>query len=1032
MKKKLLSLCLGGLVAAMTCTASAEMVVSLAEGYGNHMGTTTDVQSYDNTFYNAEGKIVRRVVRSAGTTGEMIVKNVYYYTYDNNDRLVRMYNEQWSEAKSKWSVIDDIAYEYDEQGRLVSETGGSATYQYTYDDMGNILTKKHLVTATGQEIQNLTYSDFIEGTINKPRKVKADGAYSNYVYDGTFEYDDQNRLIAESQFSTSGSKMSRTEYTYDVNGVKLNEVYMTTPSWNPSEIEAGSEADTLRYFKCIVRTPLGNDIYERKEYLYYVDDILGTAEWETPTSYVKEHYVDAESVVAPTTLSLVNVSTDETPNTVKITAVTPVGIVENAEYVIWRNYEPIATVQAVDGAIEYVDSNVASGVQTYFVQYTDVATGMYHGVTDLATIDMSLDLAPVTNLRLIGGYKGTYSDAQHAEYETFYIKLAWDAPICDYPVLGYKIYEKPFVIPTGEVAGDVCTFDANVPDLTSADFRVDVVYEFGTVVGEWVSFTWDNTADFEIGENDDDTAGELLLVLKDGNGVKEYYMYDNLNNIYRSKANVSTNNDPLYQYYYNYTDGALTEYYFTQYKDLGEWTDPKNHTFYTYDDQGRLASADNTIANRLKEYFYDEQGRLVKMTDKGKSNVNSDVYDKLYATYEYSGFDANNNPARLDYTDGIYASGSYYTLFTYDEKGRCISEVTYYTSSDVAWYKYEYEYDNNDICVNSVKSNAFDGEFTYAVRETRTTEDGKIYNLTIYNYSERSSEWTVYRTYTEYYAELKGAYAPRNLVVTDASTADAPNSIALTCDVPATEVPNAQYIIWRNSEQVAVVEAVDGKITFTESGLTNAEHEYFVQSYDAVNNVYYNISNAETVVFGIELPIITNLHYIKTTEGFATDMQGGQMPCYWVHFAWDAPETDLAIEGYNIYDAGWTVPQKMAANTCDSVSVYREATYDHPDQQREVAVEVTVVYSLGESERVAGTFVVEQTAVEEATVACAYVAGDYLVTDATCEVALYNVSGVKVAEYSNQSRIDLAQLPTGVYVARIEQNGKVQTIKIAR
>ena len=528
------------------------------------------------------------------------------------------------------------------------------------------------------------------------------------------------------------------------------------------------------------------------------------------------------------------------------------------------------------------------------------------------------------------------------------------------------------------------------------------------------------------------TTDSYQMVYSTNGAEKFYYMYDASNNLSRMKQNFH-DDSPQYQYFYNYTDNVLAEYYFIQYKEMGEWTDPKTHTFYTYDDQGFLVSCEDVASRRLYEYVYDEQGRLIEYSDKGKKSTSSVEYDKLYSTTYYSDFDENNKPRKEDYVHAMYAGSSKNTTYTYDEVGRVLTSETWKTSAETPYRKLVYTYDEKGIMTSMLQyeGNAETGTFdNLSYRETRTAGDNDTYVLVKEQY--KKEEWQLISEMTEHYVTIKGEYAPRNLVVTETTVAGVPNSIALTCDVPVTEVPNAQYIIWRDHAPVATVEAVDGKITFTEGNLENVKHEYIVQSYDAVNNVYYNVSNPAEVEFATEIPTISNLHYIKTTEGVAYDAQGYSMNCYWVHFAWDAPETDLEITGYNIYDAGWAVPQKMAVNTCDSVSVYRELSFDNPDQQKEVTIEVTVVCALGESERVSETFTVEPSAVEEATVARVYVAGDYLVVDAADEVALYNVSGVKVAEYSNQSRIDLTQLPAGVYVARIEQNGKVQTMKIAR
>ena len=395
----------------------------------------------------------------------------------------------------------------------------------------------------------------------------------------------------------------------------------------------------------------------------------------------------------------------------------------------------------------------------------------------------------------------------------------------------------------------------------------------------------------------------------------------------------------------------------------------------------------------------------------------------------------------MNYDDALYPSSSYFTYFTYDSKGNVLVEESWYpdlSSQDedaaVPYNKYEYTYNEDNLVVEMIKSNDnYEGGFAYAYRETRTEKAENVYELTTYNYVESQNDWSVYRTYTENYTRLDGAYAPRNLVVTDASTAELVNAVQLTCDVPEKEVENAQYIIWCDWQPVDTVVAVDGKITYEFASLeNNREIEFLVQSYDAVNDVMYNVSNVESVSFSVNLPPVSNLRYITTTRGDYNN-EGYVIPALWVSFEWDAPETDLEILHYNIYADGWAVPFHTTTNTTDSVYVYRENNFDHPDQQKTVQVEVSVEYVLGESEGVVEIFEVENAGVGSVeNVKSAYVAGEYLVVDNNATVEIYNAAGALVADYNNKTHIRLTSLSTGVYVVRVKVGETLQIVKIAR
>lgn len=533
---------------------------------------------------------------------------------------------------------------------------------------------------------------------------------------------------------------------------------------------------------------------------------------------------------------------------------------------------------------------------------------------------------------------------------------------------------------------------------------------------------------------------DIYMVKQEGSGKVVHNFYNADNNIVRSSDVDESMVTPLYQYFYTYTeDGLLVEDYYTQWKDAGVWTDPRDKMVYTYDEQDRLSTAENTMTNRKKFYTYNENGYLYQIVDMGK-NYGSTEYDKTYSTTTYLDFDENGNPAKAQYDDGLYASGCYDEYYTYDEKGRMLSKASYKLDGTPK-NKYEYTYNDYDIVMTSYKSvNDGNGGFEYSSRSVRTDVGNNQYE---FKYEEYWNDWVTHDSYTEFYSELKSEYAPRNLVLTDVTTAENPNAIELVCDVPVTEVPNALYIVWRDWQPVDTVAAVDGVITYAESGVANDVREYFIQSYDAVNDVLYNVSNIAPVAFNTVLPAVAELRYLETIEGFSVDGQGSQMPAYFVKFEWDAPETNLNILGYKIYDVlsfgegfdNFYIELKETQSTVDSVSVFRENSYDSPDQQKAITVMVTVLYELGESEGIIETFPVENpnAAVEGVHAErLAYVAGDNLVMADNAQVVIYNTAGAMVATYKNVKNINLVNLPAGAYIACVKVGKATQTFKIAR
>lgn len=1046
MKKNLLTLCLSLFVAASTMLAQAEAKMTYRETYGNHMNPSAGCQSKDYYFYNAQGQVVRHVFHTANVSGNFEVQNVYYYTFDDNGRLIHLENYQYRPAYSDWKLSEETTYEYDEAGNVLVEINSNKTYRYTYDADGNTTRCQVLVTGSDYMLEDITYFDFVEGVTNKPRAYESVGAYSSYTYSGTIEYDEQYRVVVDDRLTSTGSKMQRIEYAYDDNGVCVSEAWFTSPSWTPEAIEAGSAADTLQFSKDIKRTLIDGKYYKYTARSYEVVDFDANYNniyaWVDQSTAYHEYYANMNADTAPYELSLQNVSTAAEPNAVKITAQAPA--IPGLQYIVWRNWEAVATVEAVDGVIEYVDHNVESREHTYFVQAYDPANNIYYNVTDLVTINMLVELVPVTKIELVAGRKDTAKDGMTgATYDTYIITLKWEAPVCDFAVKEYQVFQKPFAMPVATVAGDVLTVELSMPDTETAEIRIDAVYELGTATGEYVTFTWDKSKDFDVNQ----PADVLTLVKQTSGGEVIVNLYNKENNIYRTKTLMSLNDGsygPDYQYYYNYVNGLLDEYYYIQYKDMGVWTDYKNHTYYEYDAQGRLVREENIYTYNLYEYEYDEQGRLVSYTRYGKyDRTNPDApYDKLYETITYSQFDANNNPLRMDCTDHLYPTSSYFVFYTYDDNGNVLVEEAWtpdFSTDDetdkVEYYKYENVYDENGINVECIKSNGnWDGPgFIYASREVRTKVSDNQYDYTYYNYSEREQKWTEYRSHNEYYAVLDGAYAPRNLSVTYVNNPNYVNAVQLSCIVPEKEVPNAKYIVWQDWQPVDTIAPFNGRISYVAENLENGRDiEFTVQSYDAVNDVLYNAADVVVANYTIELPPVTNLRYIKTTEGSQVDGQGGSFPVYWVHFEWDAPASDLEIKHYNVYEEGWAVPMTTTANTCDSLSVYRDKDFNSPDQQKEIGVQVSVEYVIGESELVTERFAVQHSGIEQVVVTDAYVDGNNLYANAVAQVAIYNLAGVEVINRNDVTSIDLSELPAGAYVASVVMGDKLQIIKFVR
>lgn len=122
------------------------------------------------------------------------------YTHDVNNRLVK----QVTTRSSNDSTI--VEYAYDAAGRLTEECVGNSTYQYTYDESGNLLKK----TLGDNIIDEYNY----DASGNLIKQINLYGS-TRYIYEYT--YDADGKLIEEVHKVESEEKLTL-NYYYDADG----------------------------------------------------------------------------------------------------------------------------------------------------------------------------------------------------------------------------------------------------------------------------------------------------------------------------------------------------------------------------------------------------------------------------------------------------------------------------------------------------------------------------------------------------------------------------------------------------------------------------------------------------------------------------------------------------------------------------------------------------------------------------------------------------------------------------------------------
>lgn len=1044
MKRNLLSM---ALCAIMAVSAMAETQVVASYQLGDAMGAS-GVTGKTINFYNAQNKVIRQITVKTDYAGDSYTETIVYYTYDENGLLTEDISVQYQPAYGKWEDGDHNVYQYDEQGRLIKYDDATRGYEYKYDEQGRLYYEKYYSNSTPTVIQELTYTEFDAN--GNPVKAESSGYQSEYRFDAEYSYDEMGRLSEVLRHCVTGTLHSKTAYTYDEKGICTETLdYISGYGKGGREGgEVGGVKDTLRFDKRVILEEVGNGWYIRTAQSWTT--YINPPAWTGGGSPFKELHMELNGETAPRNIVAENISTTEQPNTAKITADVPVTLpCENVSYLVWRNGELAGTVEAVDGKIEFVDAGIENDTYEYIIQTYDATNDIYYNTTDVATVEITVPHSEATNVRVNGGYWGKYSDSDTPEHDSFFVKLTWDVADCGQEILGYKVWLYPWAYPLFEIEGDTKSVDVPMTDATAGNFRVDVVYELGVKEGEYVTLFWDNTADFE-GE----PAIKYYLTHEvdygdhmGGSGASaiDYYLYNSANKISR-QVSYGYQNDgttvPTYNYFYEYnTNNQLISEFYRQMNAMGEWGKNKMTYVYTYNDKQQLIAKEDTTNHRLYEYFYDEEGRLVSETDKGMT-FGATEYNKHNSTTTYSQFNEFGLPEYVEFVHHAYASSCYNTEYTYDEKGRVLVQESRYPDG-TAYEKFEYEYNQYDIETCKTKYAPLYDEKTYKPTESfvlsfRTVREecGEMeYKRYDENYDLKSGSWIANGRFTiEHYSPLNGSLTPRNIVVTNVSTPESPNTIEVECNFPEVKLANAQYIIWRGWVPVDTVAAtaVDGAIRFRDVDVENGTYEYIVQTYDAVANKVFNATAPVKITIDTELNTITNLRFVSQTEGVYDDPEVGSLPAYWVHFEWDAPVTSLPVLGYNIYQDGFKIPISTTTNCNDSVWVYREAAEDVANQQLNTEVEVRVIYSLGESEGVLYTFDIEISAVDNISfTGSAYVAGETLYVEPQAEVAIYNVAGAVVATYNNNAAINLSALPSGVYVAVVKVDNAAQVLKVA-
>lgn len=432
-----------------------------------------------NPIYDEEGyPVYETVVVSTTKTPQ----EYYVYGYDengNNTTITKMqwgtydgYDQAWGDAK----VIRTNTY--DDQNRLTSWSDNTYSFNYEYDDNGNLARAYRAYTHEslyhiGQHDVDSIFSEY--DALGRPGKVEI-RTKSNTTTDyssandprlsfGTYTYEDQpngyytKTLILQKQVDATlddmvdGVENGKGVYGNGTPGDNIQKEVWNYDYWNR---EIGYER-----LKWAVVTKTGetdadgnvaeSDIYGwipygtgcKREYVKKegTDELLKTVwTWDNilkrftknaiVTGYANDYFYGATA--------LENVqATQGDGATVVITADVNPGLAVAGmtyAYEVYRNGALLGEARADDGGkFTFTDSGVKNGEYDYFFYTkTDVADGAYWNITNPVSVTVETHLPAVTAIR----------ENKSASDDTYSVTVEWDAPEVPAGVnlLGYNIF----------------------------------------------------------------------------------------------------------------------------------------------------------------------------------------------------------------------------------------------------------------------------------------------------------------------------------------------------------------------------------------------------------------------------------------------------------------------------------------------------------------------------------------------------------------------------------------------------------------
>ena len=477
-----------------------------------------------------------------------------------------------------------------------------------------------------------------------------------------------------------------------------------------------------------------------------------------------------------------------------------------------------------------------------------------------------------------------------------------------------------------------------------------------------------------------------------------------------------------------------------------------SETTYEYDAQGRLVK-ENT-PSEIYGYEYDEAGNIVKKT---VTNVYS---GQLVQTIEYVDFVAPNKPTAA-ISEGAYDSYNYVANINYDDNLNKVLEVHNKMVEDpdfgmmmpMPFEVEEWTYEADALAAYTRYYYDAEGQAVPTMRTTYTPVEGNPDKVQSVDETYFDGQWyqqagsTCVIEYADFAEDMLDMTRMEMMAMADEETAGQVNVIFSLPQVAYSGL--TQMAIYRDGEKVAQEDAVNlydfetGLCSYTDKGVRNGTHEYFVQPLvgtadEMGENVQWNgyfITYPIEVATETALPAVTDLHLAKartvtTTQGF-TQVKTQYATVGWTNPA-DRPEdflsNDLLFEGMQMAEASVT--------DAEATEIEAEVSLDNLTPQ--VTVFVLSRYTLGNVKSEPLTITLADfnnvaTGVEDASGQPAFrFARNVFSVEGCADLSVFTAAGQLVANARNAQSVSLQNLPAGTYVVFVKKGAEVKAVKVSR